>query len=273
VNIIEGDEMEKNTVSTLISKVGRLFGSAETQNIIGERPFEIMKALGGAENIAEVDSCISRLRVALRDPTRVKEEQLKILGAAGTVKSGNNLQIVFGTESEHIMDEIVKYMSQTKPTTSIRQKLILKAPLTGKLLPLSAVPDQVFSQKIMGDGFAIEPTEGLVLSPTDATVVQIFRTNHAIGLETENGVEILIHIGIDTVKLAGKGFKALVQNGQRVKAGQPLIEFDLQYVKDSAPSIISPVVFTNMERIASIEAKSKGDTVAGEEIASLELQV
>ncbi len=240
---------------------------------IQQRHMEILSALGGAENLSNLDACISRLRVVVRDAGRVDNNKLEVLGAAGTIKAGNSLQIVFGTESDHIKEELEKYMSQNKSTTMIKQKIILLAPISGKLLALSQVPDQAFSQKIMGDGFAIDPTEGRVLSPVDATVVQLFRTGHAIGLETENGVEILIHIGIDTVKMNGKGFSPLVQVGQKVKAGQPLIDFDFELVRASVPSLITPIVFTNMERVASIQSKSKGDAIAGEEIASLELQV
>lgn len=257
---------------SLFSKIGSLFKGQETAPAAQDRVGEILKALGGAENLSEVDACITSLRTTLKDATRLNEERLKVLGAAAIVKSGNNIQIVLGAESDHVREEIEKQMSLVKNST-VRQKILLRAPLSGKLLPLSQVPDQAFSQKIMGDGFAIDPTDGKVLSPVDATVVQIFRTGHAIGLETDNGVEILIHVGIDTVKLNGKGFTALVQNGQRVKAGQELISFDLEMIKGVAPSMITPIVFTNMERVASIQAKSKGDAKAGEEIASLELQV
>lgn len=259
---------------SFLTKIGSLFNtSVEIQNPILDRSAEILKALGGAENISAVDACIRRLRVTLNDVERVNEERLEFLGSAGILKSGNNFQIVFGAESDHIREMIQKQMLLVKAGSAVRQKILLRAPLSGRLLPLSQVPDQAFSQKILGDGFAIDPTDGKVLSPVDATVVQIFRTGHAIGLETDNGVEILIHIGIDTVKLNGKGFTAHVQNGQRVKSGQELITFDLEMLRGLAPSMITPIVFTNMERVANIQARSKGDAKAGEEIATLELQV
>ncbi|MEZ4815794.1 MAG: glucose PTS transporter subunit IIA [Bdellovibrionota bacterium] len=257
---------------SLITKIGSLF-KGQAVSASSPRSFEILKAMGGAHNLSDVDACISSLRVTVRDQLRVDEERLKMLGAAAITKSGNNMQVFFGMESDHIREEIEKEISLVKVGTSVKQKLFLCAPLSGRLVPLSQVPDQAFSQKIMGDGFAIDPTDGIVLAPIDATVVQIFRTGHAIGLETESGVEILIHVGIDTVKLNGKGFTALVQNGQHVKAGQELIRFDLELIRGLVPSMITPIVFTNMERIASIQAKSKGEAKAGEEIASLELQV
>lgn len=258
---------------TFFSKIGNLFKAKEDDLPSPDRLSEILKALGGAENVSAVDACINRLRVNLNDVCRVDQEKLKFLGAAGIVRSGNSMHVVFGAESDHIREVIQKQVLLVKAGTAIKQKILLRAPLSGRLLPLSQVPDQAFSQKILGDGFAIDPTDGKVLSPVDATVVQIFRTGHAIGLETDSGVEILIHIGIDTVKLNGKGFTALVQNGQKVKAGQELISFDLELIKSIAPSMITPIVFTNMERVANIQAKSKGDAKAGEEIASLELQV
>lgn len=257
---------------SIFNKVTSFFKSVGEGDGTGERSIEILKALGGAENIKCLDACITSLRVEVKDVSRVVEARLKFLGASAVVISSNSIQVILGAESDHVCDEIEKYLSEVK-AIPIRQKIVLKAPLSGKLLPLSQVPDQAFSQKIMGDGFAIDPIDGKVLSPVDATVVQIFRTGHAIGLETDTGVEILIHVGIDTVKLNGKGFTALVQNGQRVKAGQELIHFDLELVKGAAPSVITPIVFTNMERVACLQARSKGDAKAGEEIASLELQV
>lgn len=130
---------------------------------------------------------------------------------------------------------------------------VLASPLTGRLLTLSDVPDEVFSGKVLGDGFAIDPSAGVVVAPCDAEVTQLFRTHHAVGLAGPGGLEILIHIGIDTVKLAGEGFKPRVSNGQKVKAGDVLIEFDVETVRSRAKSLITPVVFTNMEQVASFE--------------------
>lgn len=149
--------------------------------------------------------------------------------------------------------------------------LSIASPMSGRVLLVSDVPDPTFAQKILGDGFAIEPTEGKVVAPVDATVVNVFKTGHAVGLETENGIEILIHVGIDTVKMKGEGFEALVQTGQKVRRGQELIRFNLALVRDKAPSTISPIVITNMDKIAHMHRNSLTEARAGDEVLSLEL--
>ncbi|WP_213563057.1 PTS sugar transporter subunit IIA, partial [Staphylococcus auricularis] len=123
---------------------------------------------------------------------------------------------------------------------------IIHAPATGELVPISEVPDQVFAQKMMGDGVAIIPEKGTIVAPFDGVVKTVFPTKHAIGLESESGVEMLIHIGIDTVKLQGEGFDSLVEENETVAQGQPLMQIDLDYVKAHAPSIVTPLVFTNL---------------------------
>ncbi|WP_110112221.1 PTS glucose transporter subunit IIA [Bacillus sp. CGMCC 1.16541] len=140
----------------------------------------------------------------------------------------------------------------------------LVAPLTGTILPLSEVPDPVFSQKMMGDGFAIEPTEGQVVSPVEGEVVQLFHTKHAIGLKTEAGTEVLIHIGLETVAMEGEGFEAHIQQGDKVKVGSPLVTFDLELVKQKAKSTITPVVITNSDQMASFEVVAQGSVQKGQ---------
>lgn len=148
----------------------------------------------------------------------------------------------------------------------------LASPLKGRILPLSEAPDETFAQKILGDGFVVEPVDGKVISPVEGTVMQIFRTGHAVGLQTAQGLEILIHIGIDTVKMNGKGFKALVQNGQTVKKGDLLIEFDLNEVRGNAKSTLSPVVITNMDQVSSLVLKNQGSVNAGDEVLEVLLK-
>ncbi|KPU27378.1 hypothetical protein TR13x_04670 [Caloranaerobacter sp. TR13] len=131
------------------------------------------------------------------------------------------------------------------------------APMMGKIINIENVPDEVFSQKMVGDGIAIEPTDGIAVAPCDGKIIQIFPTNHAIGIETEEGLQILIHIGIDTVELKGEGFKSYVNKGDYVKAGDKLLEVDLEYLKKNGKSIISPIVITNMELVDSLN-KMKG---------------
>ncbi|KIL47982.1 PTS sugar transporter subunit IIA [Jeotgalibacillus campisalis] len=140
------------------------------------------------------------------------------------------------------------------------------APINGKLLTLDEVPDPVFSQKMMGDGIAIEPTDGKVVSPIDGEVVQVFPTKHAIGLKAKNGAEILIHIGLETVSMEGKGFETHVSEGSEVKVGDPLVTFDLALVGEKAKSIITPVILTNGDDLGSISKKTLQTTTAGKDV-------
>ncbi|TDX51378.1 PTS sugar transporter subunit IIA [Orenia marismortui] len=140
----------------------------------------------------------------------------------------------------------------------------LTSPLTGKVLDLSKVPDEVFSNKMVGDGVAIEPTDGVLVSPVKGTIKQIFPTKHAVGIETDEGVEILMHIGINTVELSGEGFEKLAEVGSKVKVGDKLIKFDLDYIEENATSIITPILITNMDDIKGIDRLSDGEVKLGE---------
>ncbi|WNB93227.1 glucose-specific PTS transporter subunit IIBC [Bacillus sp. NEB1478] len=233
----------------------------------------ILEGLGGKSNIADLDACITRLRVAVRDPKEVDKNRLKKLGASGVLEMGNSIQAIFGTRSDTIKSEIKDIMdgktvakpknsekvaeqgelADTKsndvvtPVSSVStdaERFV--SPIKGKLLPITEVPDQVFSGKMMGDGFAIEPADGLVVSPVNGKIINVFPTKHAIGIESDSGKEILIHFGIDTVKLKGEGFETFVSEGDKVEAGQKLLKVDLSFVKENAPSVITPIVFTNL---------------------------
>lgn len=144
-----------------------------------------------------------------------------------------------------------------------KKEIEILAPVSGELLNISDVPDEAFSQKMMGDGFAVKSYDGIVVSPVDAEVQLVFETKHAIGLKTETGLEILIHFGIDTVNLNGEGFDVLVKAGDKVKAGDELMKVDIEFIKANATSDIAPIVFTNLEEGKSIEVKT-GDVISGE---------
>lgn len=163
-------------------------------------------------------------------------------------------------------------MSILNRISSVFQKneTVLKSPLKGTVVPLAQVPDETFASKILGDGVAIDPLEGILLSPVDGEVVQVFRTNHAVGLLSASGLEILLHVGIDTVKMNGEGFRALVKPGQKVKAGDRLLEFDLGLVKAKAKSAITPMVVTNMEVVKNLENRATGAIEAGQELLRVE---
>lgn len=145
-----------------------------------------------------------------------------------------------------------------------KKDLVLVSPVNGELLDISNVPDEVFAQKMMGDGFAIKSNDGLVVSPVDAEVQLVFETKHAIGLKTESGLEMLIHFGVDTVKLKGEGFDVFVETGDKVKAGDKLMQVNLDYIKENAKSDISPVIFTNLEEGKAVKVEL-GNVTAGEE--------
>jgi glucose PTS system EIICBA or EIICB component len=242
-------------------------------------PYEVLAALGGKENIAHLDACITRLRVSVNDIKQVDKDRLKALGAAGVLEVGNNVQAIFGPKSDILKGQIKDIMEGRAPsrvkeepqksavqeTKESAQAETIASPLSGEIVPLSEVPDQVFSQKMMGDGFAIMPTDGTVVSPVDGKIVNVFPTKHAIGIESVGGHEILIHFGIDTVKLNGQGFEAHVNQGDEVKKGQPILSVDLEYVKNNAPSIVTPIIFTNLQPNETIHVKKQGAVTKGED--------
>ncbi|PTX53751.1 PTS system IIA component (Glc family) [Melghirimyces profundicolus] len=150
--------------------------------------------------------------------------------------------------------------------------LTVQAPLKGKVMPLSEVPDPVFSDKMMGDGVAIEPGEAVVRAPVDGEIIQLFHTKHAVGIRTEEGLEVLIHIGLETVSMEGEGFTAKVKEGDRVRAGQPLIEFSLDAVQEKAKSTITPIVITNMDKVESLEPKVSEEAEPGDPVMEVKVK-
>ncbi|OMP67998.1 glucose-specific PTS transporter subunit IIBC [Domibacillus epiphyticus] len=254
--------------------------------VASELPYEILEAMGGKENIANLDACITRLRVSVNDSANVDKKRLKQLGAAGVLEVGNNIQAIFGPRSDSLRHQMADIMKGNAPRpVSIKegeevQKEVEQAahpairndidsrfvaPITGKLLPITEVPDPVFAGKMMGDGFAIEPADGTVVSPVDGKVINVFPTKHAIGLVADNGREVLIHFGIDTVKLNGEGFETLIAEGDTVEAGQPLLKVDLEYIAANATSTITPIIFTNLAEGESVVVDKPGAVTSGEE--------
>lgn len=148
------------------------------------------------------------------------------------------------------------------------ERVEIRSPLSGKRVDLAEVPDEVFSQKMMGDGFAVDPSEGKAVSPAEGIIANVFPTKHAVGLRTDNGAEIIVHIGIDTVNLSGEGFEAHVAEGDRVEAGQTLVTFDLEKVKSKVPSLISPVVFSNLTDDDHLDLRADEQLVAGETVVA-----
>lgn len=241
-----------------------------TNSSASELPFNVLKAMGGEENIKHLDACITRLRVEVKEKGKVDVAGLKALGASGVLEVGNNMQAIFGPKSDQIKHDMSLIMKGeiTKPqeTTVTEEEseevvhieraseVNICAPGNGQVIPLSEVPDQVFAQKMMGDGVGFIPADGKIVAPFDGTVKTIFPTKHAIGLESDQGLELLIHIGIDTVKLNGEGFESFVETDDRVHKGQVLMQIDLDYITAHAPSTVTPLIITNLEdRQLSVE--------------------
>ena len=236
-----------------------------------QKAVDVLAALGGAGNIVNLDACITRLRLSVKNPSEVNQDRLKKLGAAGLMASGTNFQVIFGVESDFLKEEIKLLM--TKGTSGFKSTVVfLSSPIKGEIIPLSSVPDATFADKILGDGFAVKPTEGVVYAPVTGKIAQLFRTNHAVGITTEDGLEILVHVGIDTVKMDGAGFKAFVQKGDSVKRGQKILEFDLELVASNAKSDITPVVITNMGKVAKLNILKTGNVSLEQDVLEISLK-
>ncbi|MDQ0157662.1 glucose-specific PTS transporter subunit IIBC [Robertmurraya andreesenii] len=249
--------------------------TVETHGKTSDLPYEILDAMGGQENIAHLDACITRLRVSVNDSKNVDKDRLKKLGASGVLEVGNNIQAIFGPRSETIKGQMKDIMEGKRPRpaekapkaqpTAAKGDDVFVSPLRGEIKPITEVPDAVFSGKMMGDGFAILPSEGVIVSPVDGKIVNVFPTKHALGILSNSGREILIHVGIDTVNLKGEGFEALVKENDQVQKGEPLLKVDLDSIKEKVPSIITPIVFTNLAEGEHVVLQKQGSVDMGEE--------
>ncbi|EEP96300.1 PTS system N-acetylglucosamine-specific IIABC component [Yersinia aldovae ATCC 35236] len=242
-------------------------------------------AIGGSDNLTGIDACITRLRLNVKDSALVNDSVAKRLGASGVIRlNKQSVQVIVGTRAELIASAMRVVLAggpvpattgsaapAAKPqavvntaNTSKSASLILVSPITGDVVALDQVPDEAFASKAVGEGVAIRPTDKTVVSPASGTIVKIFNTDHAFCLETETGAEIVVHIGIDTVKLNGQGFTRLVEEGATVVAGQPVLELDLAYLNANARSMISPVVVSNIDDYAGISILAGSSVVAGQ---------
>jgi N-acetylglucosamine PTS system EIICBA or EIICB component len=239
--------------------------------------------IGGGANVVGIDSCITRLRLTLNDTAIVNEAAAKRLGASGVIKlNKTSVQIIVGAKAELIATRMsqllagkvievpavaaVKVAAVAAPAAVVKPvtgDLVLVAPMSGEVVSLLQVPDAAFSSKAVGEGLAIRPTGKLVLAPADGVIAKIFNTNHAFALIADNGAELIVHIGLDTVKLGGKGFTRLLEQGSRVKAGDAVLELDLEYLTANAVSIISPVVVSNVEQFDGVIDLTVGQVEAG----------
>ena len=256
----------------------------------------ICEGLGGKKNISDVDCCATRLRCSVLNADLVDDQKLKSTGASGVVHKGNGVQIIYGPRVTVIKSNLEDYLeiapdelynkeengsteNENKSSNQVNQSnetgkkvktVIISSPITGKADSIERAPDDAFAGKLLGDGAVVEPVIKEVVAPEDGEIVFIFDTKHAIGFLTDSGISLLIHVGIDTVKLNGEGFEVLVENGEKVKKGTPLLRLDLEYLKQNAPSLISPVICTELGDNQKIHLLKEGDIQAGEPLFAVD---
>lgn len=261
---------------------------ANSKEGIQQEARQYIAAIGGSDNLTGIDACITRLRLNVKDATVVNDAYAKRLGASGVIRlNKQSVQVIVGTRAELVANAMRDVLTQgpvaayeapatstvSTEKTAVKQantnsKVLLEmiAPFDGEIVALKDVPDEAFSSGIVGDGVAIKPTSNIVMAPATGTVVKIFDTNHAFCIETDNGVEIIVHMGIDTVALGGKGFKRLVEEGAEVKVGQPILELDLEYLNANAKSMISPVIVSNIDDFDKIAEQVTGKVVGNKTV-------
>ena len=235
----------------------------------------ITKGLGGVDNISDVDCCATRLRCTVYDEKKVDEGLLKQSGAAGVICKGQGVQVIYGPKVSVIKSNLEDYLdnpvevalddvpsqetTETGHDAAGSESMVFGCPIKGRVESITETPDAAFSDKMMGDGIVIFPTDRVVYAPMDCEIAFVFPSKHAIGLATESGLEALIHVGIDTVKLDGKGFEVLVKDGDKVKRGDKLMEFDLDYIREHAADIATPFIITNLGDGQSINILETGE--------------
>ena len=238
----------------------------------------IVEGLGGAANLADVDCCATRLRCTVNDAALVKQDVLKASGASGVICKGNGVQVVYGPKVAVIKAKLEDYLESTpknpvvapSPAAAPAAKdTVLSACLNGTVVPLADVKDEAFASGALGDGIAIEPTDGELVAPADGEISSTFETHHAVGMTTADGAELLMHIGIDTVKLGGKHFTYLVNEGDKVKKGQPLIRFELEAIKAEGYPVTTPLIVCNTDDYAAVVAKASGTVKQGDALLEL----
>ena len=262
--------------------------SSEVKVAEGSQAVNIINLLGGRANIVDVDACMTRLRVTVKDADKVGDaEQWKAEGAMGLVMKGQGVQAIYGPKADVLKSDIQDILDsgeiipETLPSqmTEAQQNAVQYKGLTeevysvadGEVIALEQVKDPVFSQKMMGDGFAVEPANGNIVSPVSGTVSSIFPTKHALGLVTEAGLEVLVHIGLDTVSLEGKPFTVHVAEGQKVAVGDLLVTADLEAIREAGRETSTIVVFTNADAIQSVKLEQTGSLAANTVVAKVEL--
>lgn len=239
----------------------------------------IVEGLGGTANLSDVDCCATRLRCTVKDAALVRQDVLKASGASGVICKGNGVQVVYGPKVAVIKAKLEDYLENAPktpaataapaPAAPAAKDTVLSACLNGTVVPLADVKDEAFASGVLGDGIAIEPTDGELVAPADGEISSTFETHHAVGMTTADGAELLMHIGIDTVKLGGKHFTCLVNEGDKVKKGQPLIRFELEAIKAEGYPVTTPLIVCNTDDYAAVAAKASGTVKQGDALLEL----
>ncbi len=252
----------------------------------------ITRGLGGKKNISDVDCCATRLRCTVKDSALVNDAVLKATGASGVVHKGQGVQVIYGPNVTVIKSNLEDYLETAPDTLETSEKIteaqkadeqkeevkqevvdriVISSPISGVAADITTAPDEAFAEKMMGDGAVVTPEDPYIYAPEDGEVAFVFETKHAVGFVTETGISLLIHVGIDTVKLNGEGFEALVESGKKVKKGEPMLKLDIDYLSKNAPSLVSPVLCTELEDNQRIHLLKEGKVKAGEPLFEIEV--
>ena len=291
----DGEEVKMMTKDEYRKATGIGVAGGKAANI-DPKAVNVLKGIGGSANVTEIDCCATRLRLTLVDSDKVNQPLLKATGASGVVIKGNAIQVIYGpsvTIVKSNLEELVEQIRagavseaalmgepeqqpqeekkpEPKPEPAGEAKSwVLGAHLNGTVVPMDQVKDEVFASGALGDGVAIEPTEGKLYAPADCTVVNIFETKHAIGLSVDDDVELLLHIGIDTVKMGGKGFEAHVKEGQSVKKGDLLVSFDMDAIKAAGYLCTTPMIVCNTDDYKEIKTLTSGTVKASQDLLEI----
>ena len=262
---------DEDTETRLYTKAD--YNAAKETGVKGAEVSALITAgLGGKANIEDVDCCATRLRCTIKDPEKVQEALLKQSGSRGVILKGKGIQVIYGPQVAVLKTNLEAFL-QTSAADQVSFQVSsgeeIKSPMNGTVIPLSEVPDAVFSSEMLGKGFGVEPSEGKAYAPVDGEVTTVFDTKHAIGLMSKHGVELLIHIGMDTVKLNGKGFDVKVKTGDQVKAGDLLAEFDMDLIKGEGYPVTTAVVVTNTDDCEEIGEVRTGAATKDTEVLTV----
>ena len=243
--------------------------NGQTQTVSADQGVseKICEGLGGKENIVDVDCCATRLRCTVAQADKVNKDVLRATGASSVIQKGDGVQVVYGPRVTVIKSQLEDYLAGS--VENKEKRIVISSPYTGNVVPLEDTPDEAFASGVLGKGASVELTGADIVAPEDGTVLFVFNTKHAIGFRTKDGLGMLFHVGIDTVKLGGQGFEVFVKDGDEVRKGDLLMRADLDYLRANAPSLVSPVLCTELDEDTETELLCSGAVHAGEDLFAL----